>query len=79
MISMPPPPKPRSTLPRTLLSENRAEVAAALLSHIGDDGDVTELLDFAQLHGDAQTAAAAVSVDGDSWLLELFGPRREAA
>lgn len=79
MMPMPPPPKPRCTLPRTLLSESRAEVAAALLSHIGDAGDVTEMLDFAQLHGDAQTAAAVVSVDGDSWLLEMFGPRREAA
>lgn len=65
--------------PRTLLSRDRGEITAALLGHLQDEEAVTELLDFAGLHGDAQTTRARVAFDGETWTADLFGPKREAA
>lgn len=80
MISTPPPAAHRSTpSPRTLLSEDRAEIAAALLGHLGSEEQVTELLDAAELHGDAQNARARVTCDGITWTADLFGPKAEGA
>lgn len=81
MISMPPPPRPASPTPRTLLSSERSEIAAALREHGLSKKAVTEMLDFAELHGDAQTARARVTFDGESWTADLFGkpPTAKAA
>ena len=65
--------------PRTLLSAERSEIAAALRGHGLDEETATEMLDFAELEGDVQTARARVTFDGESWTVDLFGPRREAA
>ena len=65
--------------PRTLLSRERPEIAAALLGHLQDEEAATELLDSAELWGDAQTAQTRVTFDGKTWTADLFGPKREAA
>lgn len=78
-MSMPSPTYLTPAIPVTLLSEDRAEVTAALLEHGLDDEYVRELLDFAELHGDAQSAAVRVFVNGAHWTADLFGPRQEAA
>jgi hypothetical protein len=78
-IPMPQPAYRGATAPRTLMSQDRAEVTAALLEHGLDREEATGLLDFAGLHGDGQTARARVSFDGETWLADLFGQRQEAA
>ena len=65
--------------PRTLLSAERSEIAAALRGHGLEEWTVTEILDFAELEGDVQTARARVTFDGESWTADLFGPGRDAA
>lgn len=65
--------------PRTLLSAERSEIAAALLWHGLGEEAATEMLDFAELHGDGQTTRAKVTFDGETWTADLFGPRKEAA
>jgi hypothetical protein len=64
--------------PRTLESEDRGEVAAALLGHGLDEEYVRELLDLAGLEGDAQSAWVRVAFDGATWFADLF-PVQEAA
>jgi hypothetical protein len=71
-------PQAKPAGPRTLESEDRGEVAAALLGHLQDDEYVTELLDLAGLEGDAQSAWVRVAFDGVTWFADLF-PVREAA
>ena len=72
---------------RTLQSRDRSEIAALLRDHarvheLGGwlDGDrIGGLLDFAELHGSVISLRDGVRVelDGDSWLADLFTPRRE--
>ena len=64
---------------RTLLSRERGEIAAALRGHGFDEEATAEMLDFAELHGDAQTTRARVTFDGETWTADLFGKRQEAA
>jgi hypothetical protein len=64
---------------RTMLCRDRAGAAVVLLEHGLDDGQATELLDCAELHGDGQVERARVTFDGTDWTCDLFGQRREAA
>jgi len=63
----------------TLLCRDRADTAAGLREYGIDDETITELLDSAGLHGDAQSPQVRVNMDGGSWFVDLFGPRREDA
>jgi hypothetical protein len=65
-------------VPRTLLSRDRGEVAAALYDHLQDEGQATELLDFAELNGSRECLRARATFDGEAWTLDLFGARTEA-
>ena len=65
--------------PRTLLSKDRGEIATALREHGLYEEAVTGILDFAELHGAAQTLRAGVTWDGTTWTAEMFGPRKGAA
>lgn len=73
---------PRKPTPasRTLRSQDRGEIAAALLEHLQDPGTVTELLDCAGLEGDGQVERARVSYDkkSETWTADMFG-KAEAA
>jgi hypothetical protein len=72
-------PRKPTAAARTHLSKDRGEIAIALLEHGLDGEQVTELLDYAGLHGDAQVERARVAFDGESWTVDLFGQRKEAA
>lgn len=63
---------------RTHLCQDRAEAATVLLEHGLDREEATRLLDFAELHGDGQTARARVCFGGDTWTVDLFGQRKAA-
>ena len=65
--------------PRTVLSQDRGAITAALRGHGLDVLTVTEMLGFAALHGDAQTVYALVTFDGGTWTADLFMSPREAA
>ena len=71
----------RTATPRTLLSKERGEIAAFLRGHDVDRDRITELLDYAELHGSAVSLLDGVRLEltGDSWLGDLFAPRTEAA
>lgn len=75
-MSTPHPAYKGSAPARTISAANRAGAAEVLLEHLHDEEQAREILDFAELEGEAQTAQARVSVDRDgTWIVDLFGPR----